>query len=297
MAMSGAQHILSGDMVESWGHIGSGWRVHLGAALVLAIGLFAAPAVAQTPSPLANWQYAAGEVLAPLGGPLPDWRISLGGGVDLQPLYDGAKRYRLLPSVVVDVRYKDIAFLSDGEGLGVNLLRGRTYRAGVALSYDLGRNHHLQHRLNDLGNIAAAPEAKLFAEYFIKPVVLTADLRKGIGGHNGVIGDLGAYVPVEIAEGFYVFTGPSVTLADGRYMQAYFGVSPAQASGSPFHVFTARGGLNRAGWGLTVAYQWTEHWWLEAEGAWQYLLGDAAASPITETKSEFAAGANLIYRF
>lgn len=274
-----------------------GWRVLFGVVLALAVSLLSPPLAAQTPSPLANWQYSAGEVLAKLGGKLPDWRVSLGGGVDVDPLYEGAKRYRILPSVVIDVRYKDIAFLSDGEGLGVNLLRGQTYRAGAAISYDLGRNHHLQHRLNGLTNVDPAAEAKLFAEYFIKPVVLTADLRKGIGGHDGIISDVGAYVPIEIAEGFYVFTGPSVTLADGRYMQAYFGVSPAEARGSQFHAFTARGGLDRAGWGLTMVYQWTEHWWLEAEGAWQYLLGDPAHSPIAETKSEFTAGTNLIYRF
>lgn len=271
--------------------------MRLGAALVLALTLLSPPLAAQTPTPLANWQFSAGEVLAPLGGELPDWRISLGGGVDVRPIYEGSKRYRVLPSVVIDVRYKDIAFVSDGEGLGVNLLHGPNYRAGAAISYDLGRDHHVQHRLAGLGNVDPAPEAKLFAEYFLKPVVLTADLRKGLGGHDGIIGDVGAYVPLEIAEGFYAFTGPSVTLADHRYMQAYFGVTPTQASRSQFHAFTARGGLDRAGWGLTVAYQWTEHWWLEAEGAWQYLLGDPGHSPIVEAKSEFATGANVIYRF
>lgn len=277
--------------------MGELWGAPIAAIMTAALGLTALPAAAETPSPLADWQYGVGEVLAPMAGPLPEWRIVLGGGVDVLPLYDGSKRYRVLPSVVVDIRYKDIAFASDGEGVGVNVLRGATYRAGVAVDYDLGRDHHIEHRLTGLGNVDPAPEAKLFAEYFLKPIVFTADLRKGLGGHNGVIGDLGAYVPVPLAEGFYLFTGPSLTLADGHYMQAYFGVSPAQASRSAFHVFTARGGLDRAGWGVTTAYEWTEHWWLEAEGAWQFLLGDAARSPIADDKSEGTVGVNVIYRF
>src|SRR5258708_29638580 len=270
-------------------------RLCVGAALISTLA--ASPLAAQTPSPLANWQYSAGEVLAPLGGPVPEWRIILGGGAEMQPIYEGSQRYSALPSVVFDVRYKDIAFLSDGEGVGVNVLRGPTYRAGLAIAYDLGRNHHVQHRLAGLGNIDPAPEAKLFAEYFLPPFVYTFDLRKGIGGHDGVIGDIGLYVPVPAAKDFYVYTGPSVTFADGDYMQAYFGISPAQAARSPFPVFTAHGGLDRAGWGVTALYKYSERWWLEAEGAWEYMLADAASSPIVEDRSQFTAGINVLYRF
>lgn len=265
--------------------------------MVLATGCLTAPALAQTPDPLANWQYSVGEVLAPLGGPVPEWRVILGGGAELQPLYEGSKRYQVLPSLDIDVRYRDIAFLSDGEGLGVNLLRGQTYRAGVALAYDLGRDHHIEHRLAGLGNVDPAPEGKLFAEYFLLPVVLTADLRKAFGGHDGIIGDLGAYVPLPLAKSFFVFTGPSITLADRRYMQSYFGVTPSQAARSNFRAFEAKGGLARAGWGVTAVYKMTEHWWLEGEGAFQYLLGDAGRSPIVADRAEFTVGGNILYHF
>jgi len=275
----------------------SRWRGLVGAALFAIAALAATPLAAQTPSPLVNWQYSVGEVLAPLGGPLPDWRITLGAGADLQPVYEGSKRLQVLPSLVIDARYKGILFASDGEGVGVNVIRGQTYRAGVAVAYDLGRDHHAQHRLTGLGNVDPAPEAKLFAEYFLLPFVYTVDIRKAIGGHDGVIGDLGMYVPLPVAEDFYVFTGPSVTFADSTYMQAYFGISSAQAARSQFHVFTAHGGLDRAGWGVTALYKWSEHWWLEAEGAWEYMLGDAGRSPIVEDRSQFAAGANILYRF
>jgi outer membrane scaffolding protein for murein synthesis (MipA/OmpV family) len=269
------------------------------AALVLAVvaELFAAPAAAQTPTALANWQLSVGELLVKQAGPVPEWRVTVGGGIDFDPIYEGAKRYWTPPSVVLDIRYRDIAFLSDGEGLGVNLLRGDNYRAGVALGYDIGRDHHLQHRLAGLGNVDPAPEAKLFAEYFLKAVVFNADLRKGLWGNNGLVGDFGFYVPLPLAEHFYAFTGPSVSLADDRFMQAYFEVSPSQASRSVFQPFDARGGLYKSGWGLTTIYGFSDHWWLEAEGAWQYLLGGAARSPIVEDRSEFNAGVNVIYRF
>src|SRR5260221_455267 len=159
-------------------------------ALILA--LLAGPAAAQTPSPLGYWQYSVGEVLE--GGQdeaQPEWAIALVGGALIQPKFEGAKHYEDERSVIIDIRYRDIAFASDGEGIGVNLLHGRNYRAGVALAYDLGRDQHDDPHLKGLGNIDTAPEAKLFAEYFLLPIVFSAALHQGIGGHNGLLGGRG----------------------------------------------------------------------------------------------------------
>lgn len=268
-------------------------------ALAIFVLTAAAPAVAtaQTPLPLANWQYSTGEVLVPLGGPVPEWRVTLGAGGMLQPTYEGAKRYKAVPSGIIDLRYRDIAFLSDGEGIGVNLLHGPGYRAGVAVSYDLGRDTHDDPRLRHLPNISFAPEPKLFAQYFLAPVVLTVDLRKGIGGHDGLIGDVGAYVPLPLGGNAYLFLGPSVTMADSRYMQSYFGVSAASATASGLRPFTAHGGFKNATLGATAVWLLGDHWLVIGQGAYERLLGDAAASPITETRTQFVVGLDVGYRF
>jgi outer membrane scaffolding protein for murein synthesis (MipA/OmpV family) len=252
---------------------------------------------AQTPLPFANWQYSTGEVLAPLGGPLPELRITLGGGTLIQPNFEGARRYELEPSGIIDVRYRDIAFLSDGEGLGINLLRGQGFRAGIAVSYDLGRDSHDDPRLHNLTNINPALEPKIFAQYFLLPIVFTADLRKGIGGHAGLIGDIGAYVPLPIAPHAYLFLGPSVTAANDRYMRSYFGVSTAEAASSGLPQFAARGGVKNATFGATAVWLIGEHWLLVGEGAFERLLGDAAASPIPQTRTQLVLGLDIGYRF
>ncbi len=268
-------------------------------ALALLLTLLAGRAGAQTPSPLAYWQYSVGELLSASedkGG--SDWDVTLGGGAIGVPKFEGGKHYQGEPSLILDIRYGDIAFLSDGEGAGVNLIRGKNYRAGVALGYDLGRDQHDDARLKGLGNIGAAPEGKLFAEYFLSPVVISATLHQAIGGHNGLLGDIGAYIPLPFFDRqLIVFTGPTVTFADGEYMRSYFGISARQAAATSFRQFTPHGGLKSTGWGATSIYLLDEHWLIDCELAAERLLADAADSPIIERRWQFALGLNLGYRF
>jgi outer membrane scaffolding protein for murein synthesis (MipA/OmpV family) len=261
--------------------------------------LWAAAASAQTPAPFAYWQNSSGVVLAPLGGPIPDWRVALGAGVASLPLYEGSDRYYVTPVPAFDIRYRDIAFLSSGDGVGVNLLRGETYRAGVAVAYDLGRSPHLNNSLNGLGFVEAAPEAKLFAEAAFLPFVVTADLRRAIGGNQGVIGDLGAYMPVIGTEELVVFLGPSVSLANQRYMQSYFGVTDVQSAESRQHfpIYSPDGGLKNVAFGVTTIYHFTDHWFVDGDLAWERLLDTAANSPIVEIRTQLSLSLIVGYEF
>lgn len=255
------------------------------------------PAAAQTPSPLAYWQNDAGIVLKPLGGPLPEWSVNVGAGIDFQPLYEGSGRYRILPAPVFDIRYRDIAFLSTGEGLGVNLLRGKTYRAGIAISYDLGRDQHVTGRLNGIGSVGPAPEAKLFAEVAVLPFVIAANIRRGIGGHDGWIGDLGVYMPIVGTKELAVFLGPAVTYADDRYMRSYFSINQVQAAHSGLPLYHATGGVKNVNFGLSAIYHFTDKWFLDADFGVERLLGSAAGSPIVESRYQFGSTIILGYEF
>ncbi len=275
----------------------SWYRVVL--AVLAATAPFATPARAQTPSPFAYWQNAAGVVLIPLGGPVPEWSGSVGMGIAAIPRYEGDDHARILPAPAFDLRYSDIAFLSAGDGLGVNLIRGDTYRAGIALGYDTGRNPHITERTQGLGNVNAAPEPRLFAEASYLPIVFAADLRHAIGGHDGLIGDFGVYSPAVATDKLVVFVGPSLTFANGRYMEAYFGVDETQAMGSVEHLpfYTAGGGLKNATLGASAIYHFTDHWFLDCDVAYERLLGSAAASPIVTAKDQVGISTIVGYQF
>lgn len=273
-----------------------GW----GGAVVAVLGLtFASTCTAQTPSPFSYWQNSAGIVLAPLGGPLPEYGVSLGGGAAMTPTYEGSNRYTLEPAPVIDIRYRDLAFLSLGDGLGVNLIRGDTYRAGIAVGYDIGRDQHLNQRLNGLGNIDPSAVPRVFAEIGLLPLVLTFDLRHSIGGPQGLIGDIGLYVPVVGREDLVAFVGPSVTFADAHYMQSYFGISTAQsmASRSHFPIYQAQGGLKDATLGATVIYHFTEKVFTDVSATWERLTDSAGNSPIVQDRDQFGLSLTLGYEF
>jgi outer membrane scaffolding protein for murein synthesis (MipA/OmpV family) len=253
---------------------------------------------AQSLAPLLDWQNSAGIVLRSLGGPIPDWEITVGGGGGVLPAYEGSNSLRFAPALLLDVRYRDIFFASSGEGVGVNLIHGNYYRAGVALAFDPGREHNAATRLSGTGNIDPAPEPKIFAQFAIVPVVFTFDVRYRATSQQGFVGDVGVYMPVIGTKSVQVFVGPSVTLADDRYMNAYFGVSPRHsAPHSQFHTFEAHGGLKNANFGVTALYHFTDHWFVDVDAGIERLLGSAAESPLTQTKWGVGANASVAYTF
>ncbi|MGH8218600.1 MAG: MipA/OmpV family protein [Steroidobacteraceae bacterium] len=247
---------------------------------------------AQTPSPLQEWQYAGGIILAQLFEPNPPkWRTVLGLSAQVAPLYDGSKPYRVQGGPVIDVRYYNTAFASLGEGLGVNILHGDHYRFGMALGYDLGRqvSDYTSH-LHGLGDIDPAPVVKVFGEVVLAkkfPLVLRVDARQFAGGADGAVGDVSVYLPLPgSSKRFVMFAGASVTFADRLYLQKLYGVDAAQSLASGYPEFFPHAGSNAEGLGFSATWFITRHVLLNVDAALDRLRGGAAASPITQETTQ-----------
>ena len=260
-------------------------------------------ALSQTPSPLQEWQYSGGIILARLFQPdLPDWREIAGLAADVAPVFNGARADKVQAGPVVNIQYKDIAFLSTGDGLGVNVLRGPYYRVGVALAYDLGRKERDDYGdLSGMGNIQPAPAAKVFASYVLSkkfPLILRVDARQLLGGANGAVGDIGLYTPLPgSSKKFVMFAGPSITFADHHYLQSEYGVSPAQALASGHPAFNPHPGEASVGVGFSATRCLTEHWLLNLDAALTKLKGSPDVSPITENSTQRVLALSVNYRW
>jgi outer membrane scaffolding protein for murein synthesis (MipA/OmpV family) len=264
------------------------------------LALIAVPTstLAQTPSPIAEWQYSAGVPLRPMfEDQMPTWEVEVGGAGNFAPLYPGAGKYRFEPGPDIDVRYKNQAFFSTGEGLGLNLFQDKTYRIGAALGVDLGRSADSATRLHGTGDIGYAPVPKLFAEYVIFPVVLRADVRRALGGVDGWMGDVSAYLPVCCNDKFFVFVGPTVSLADDTVNRHEFGISATQHVRSGLPRYDATGGLQSAGLGASMTWLVTDHWMLEGGLSGQRFLDSAAHSPLVQARFQYDASLSIGYMF
>jgi outer membrane scaffolding protein for murein synthesis (MipA/OmpV family) len=257
----------------------------------------------QTPSPLQEWQYSGGIILQQLFEPnLPDWRIVLGAAAEAQPVYQGASAVRVIGGPVINIRYKDVAFFSTGEGLGYNFLRGRYYRVGVALGWDLGRRVPDDYpNLHGLGDISLAPSLKLYASYVLSkdfPMVVQVDVRKILGGADGIIGDLEAYMPLPgSSKTFFMFAGPSITWANHRYLSKEYGVTLTQSLASGDPIFNVHGGTNSVGFGFSATKMLTGKWLINLDAAVSQLRGSAANSPITEARTQRALAVSVNYHW
>ena len=99
------------------------------------------------------------------------------------------------------------------------------------------------------------------------------------------------------SEKFAWFFGPSVTFADARYMNTYFGISHTQAASTRYSFYKARGGFKSAGVGVSANYFLTPHVILNLDAADDRLLSSASDSPITQTSNEEAVSIGAIYKF
>lgn len=266
------------------------------AALVLVLLVAALhPVRAQTPSPLQEWQYSGGIILARLFEPdLPKWRDIVGLAGEVQPVYDGSRAYRVQGGPDFLFYYRDIAFISSGDGLGYNFLRGDHYQFGLGVTYDLGRKAKDDlTNLRGMGDIDAAPVGKLYGSVVLSrkfPLILRVDARQFVGGAQGLVGDAAVYTPLPgSSKNFVMFAGPSITLATHHYLQTLYGVDRQQAlaSGHPEFLIT-HNGTAAAGVGFSATKFLGPHWLINMTGAIRQLRGDPAYSPIVERRTERA---------
>ena len=277
------------------------------ASAIFALGLaacFSQGAQAQTPSALQEWQYSGGIILARLFQPdLPKYRTIVGLAAEYQPAYDGSKAYRIQGGPVINAYYKDAAFISTGDGIGYNFLRGDHYQIGASVTYDLGRKMSLDFaNLHGMGNIPAAPVGKVYATWVLSrklPLILRVDARQFAGGTQGAIGDISIYTPLPgSSQRFVMFAGPSVTLGTRHYMQVLYGVTPQQsaASGHPVYMI-AHNGTASAGVGFSATKFIGEHWLLNLDAALNEYRGSPAHSPLMEKTHQRAAVLSIDYQF
>ncbi len=247
---------------------------------------------------------AADATIGQKSATVEDWYVTIGARGVMQPSYPGSDTYDVRPGLIFSIARASQrnVFRSVDDNPSIALWNGKIFRAGVVGRLDWGRSESDSDRLRGMGDIDYSIEAGGFAEvYPLEWLRVRAELRYGMGGFEGVRGDLRA--DAIFRDGPWRFAvGPRLSYAGSDYMQTYFGVSRDQSLMTalllnPLPTYQARSGFDKVGATAQVNYTFDNGFEAGVFGTYGYLLGDAGNSPLVEDKSQFTAGVSLSYTF
>ena len=226
-----------------------------------------------------------------------DWSFVLGGGAMVAPSYEGSDKFSVSPLPFVSINWRDRVFLDMEHGLGVNVVRTDALRLGVSVGFAPGRNEDDDDHLKGLGDIDAAARGHIFGSYSFGKLQLGVDVAKDFGGSDGVQVRPELSVKVPLSESWTLSSGVSATWADDSTMQSFFGVSASQSRKSGLERFDAGAGFKSVNLRLGLNWAVSESWFATAHAGVGVLLGDAADSPVTESRVQPSVGLAVGYRF
>jgi outer membrane protein len=250
-------------------------RIALAATAALAV---AAPAAAQSDAPSGT-----------------RWRI--GGGAQVVPQYPGAKDHQVTPLIGVS-RAKDgreFKFSSADQSTGFSLVESDHFAFGPVVSFVGNRSRKDTGGL--LPKVKFTPEAGGFAQFEYSNFRLRGEVRKGLGGHDGIIGVASADFVARDGDNWLFAIGPRATFTNGKYQRAYFGV-PVGTPG--LAAYRPGGGLQAVGATASALYSLGGAWGLSGYAKYDRLVNDASDSPAVRVlgdRNQWSGGLALTYTF
>lgn len=248
--------------------------------------------------------------------PQDDWQIQLGVGGFYSPNFVGSKDYQLQVGPNIEVRYKDRFFISVIDGAGFDLIKTNSFRVGPVVKFQQQRRENGKSTfmiagkrstaLLGMGNVDGTIEAGGYIRYQSGPFSANAEVRKGIGGHDGVIAELGLryttpFAGMSIAGRPIILSiGPGATIVDTKYEATYFSIDAGQSSRTGLARFDAKGGLQSYGINAVVVVPISAKLSAALIGGFDRLSGDAAKSPLVRergSRNQKMLGLGLTYRF
>lgn len=238
----------------------------------------------------------------PAGPPPKDWTFDIGPGVIVAPRFEGAANYRVLPIPNLDLRYRrDTFFISARDGVGATLLDEAGFKAGPILRYRFPRNEWDSGYLNGLGSVPFTVEGGGFLRYDVPFLAARVELRRGLGGNNGLIFDALVDGKLRLGNTVFLSGGPRLSVTDGTFNQAYFGVDAGQSANSGYAQYYPGAGLRSVGAGASALWRITDKLSFVAFGSYSYLADLAANSPIVAgpggSRNQFLGGVAISWRF
>jgi outer membrane protein len=229
-------------------------------------------------------------------------RVRVGLGAQVKPDFVGSDSLEVLPLFDIDTARGDHEFKFEAPdySFGIPIVDTGGFEFGPAFNLASGRKD------SDvglpLGRVKTTIEAGGYANYEVsKSFYLHAEVLKGLGGHDGVVGTVGADYVWRDGDKYVFSIGPRLLFSDSRYQRAYFGVTPTAASATGLPAYRPGGGIHGVALASGLSYQFNPSWGMFGYARYQRLVGDAADSPIVRSnfgsRNQISGGIGLNYTF
>jgi len=231
--------------------------------------------------------------------------VVVGLGASVGPAYGGSKVTRVAPIPYVDVRglLDGRLYISDVNGLGLNLIDTGSFRAGLNVGDAAGRKSNIAAHLRGLPDIGEAASIGGFMAYWLRPFAFQATVARRVGSHPGTAASLGTTYSISPLPNLQLTASTSVSWADASSLTTFFGVSPADAAhtaavGNPLTPYTPRSGVFNVSATFAAVYMLGDHWGLVGRVSLVDLIGNSINdSPLTQRSLQPNAQIGVLYVF
>ena len=230
------------------------------------------------------------------------YRVRPGIGAQLRPKFLGSDKTEVAPLLRLDIAKgtNQFRFKAPDDGAAIAVLSSNGFSFGPAANFEPSR------KASDVG--FAVPKVKTtlevggFAQYeILDSVRIRAQLLKGLNGHKGLIGVLGADKIWRDGDRYVFSVGPRHKVSDSRFERAYFGVTPETALVTGLPAYRPRSGIHAVGVTSGLTYQFNPRFGMFGFASYDRLVRDAAKSPIIRSqfgsRTQLSGGLGLNFTF
>jgi outer membrane scaffolding protein for murein synthesis (MipA/OmpV family) len=216
-------------------------------------------------------------------------QYSIGGGIGVQPDYEGSSDYELVPVPAGQAKFDNGMYVKLlGLNLKANLIPSNFWRLGPVYNYRQERGDVENNRVDRMRDISDANEFGIFGGFEWENWYVFLDILGDTGNaYDGYYGTLKGGYNWIMSKEWALSIGGFTTYADDDYMSTYFGVNAADSAASGLPIYDADEGFKDVGLDLGVNWAFAQRWNLRGLLQVKQLVGDADDdSPVVDEGSE-----------
>jgi outer membrane protein len=230
--------------------------------------------------------------------------LTFGAGATYAARFPGAASRQLVPNPVLSIQ-RGILFADTLRGVGVQYRSASECYVAQSFFYDLGRldrNNSWRpgsNRLTGMGDVPGSATVRtLIAQTFTAWFVVSAETEMALR-------DTARRNRYRLGVAFTTLKNAVDTVTidldgwwgDGRYNQAWFGVTPRQAARTGFAVFAPGAGVYQQVPGVSWEHHLDHHWSSTLQLTGTRYTGKVSDSPVVAQRTSASATAAIAYTY